>query len=116
MIEDLADHGGFRNVGYHPEFTAASGAERDVDFKYVLYSLCPGEWCCQHFGRRDYYRARLVRLMISGLFPFALLCSRDDAGSQRSIGCQHTMVADEIVSGPGDQRDQFADEIEGREE
>ena len=36
VIEDLADHGGFRNVGYHPEYTAASGAERDVDFKYAL--------------------------------------------------------------------------------
>ena len=43
MVEDLANQVGIGNVRYNPQLSAAERAEGDVDFKYALQSLRPGQ-------------------------------------------------------------------------
>ena len=43
VVEDLADEVRISDVPDDPQLPAAEGAEGDVDFKYALQSLRPGQ-------------------------------------------------------------------------
>ena len=116
VIEDFLDGGGIGNIGDDPQPATTSWTDRDIDIEYSLEPLCPGE-------RSD--ECVLLR-GVGGCFEFFVICLAfrgwpgaclrgNDVFSQFRIGCQHAMVAHQVVPGSGHECNQLADEVEGRE-
>ena len=116
VIEDLLDGAGIGNIGDDPQSATTLWTDRNIDIEYSLEPLCPGERSDERVLLRGVVGCFVCFVICLSFCGWPGPCRRGyDVFSQFRIGCQHAMVAHQVVPGSGHKCNQLADEVEGRE-